>query len=254
MCLIIGNWKLNGNKSMIINFLTLLIYRLADLEKCNVAVAPPIMYLDIARHCLKHSKIALCAQNVDINISGACTGDISAKMLQDLNTRYVLIGHSERRVNHQENNLCVAKKFSILKKIGLIPILCIGENKEEYDAGYTHLVCIKQIDEIIELMGSIQCFDNTVIAYEPMWAIGSGISPIPEDVQKIHKFIRDYIAQYDKYIASKVLIQYGGSVTEKNVIQFLSQNDVDGVLIGTASLNVDSFVNIVQMIEQYKCA
>lgn len=237
---------------MIADFFSILLVRLIAVKKCEVVIAPPVMYLDMVRRYLKGSRIMLCAQNVDINIFGACTGDISAEMLKDLNTQYVLIGHSERRMYHKESNLYIAKKFSILKKIGLVPILCIGENQKEHDAGHTHMVCVKQIDEIIRIMGGVDAFENTVIAYEPMWAIGSGIHPIPENVQKIHKFIRNYIAQYDAYIARKVLLQYGGSVTSKNVIQFLSQDDIDGVLVGTASLNVNSFVDIVQIVEKYK--
>lgn len=251
VCLIVGNWKLNGNKNLITNFVATLVNNLVGVTKCNVAIAPPMLYLDTVRSYLKNSRIALCAQNVDTNISGAYTGDISAKMLKDLNVQYVLIGHSERRINHQESNLYIARKFSVLKKIGLIPILCIGENKEEYDSGYTNVVCIKQIDEIINLLG-IKAFKNTIIAYEPIWAIGSGIYAVPENVQKTHKFIRDYIAQYDKCLAKQILIQYGGSVTSDNVVQFLSQRDINGVLVGTASLNIDSFINIIKIAEEYE--
>lgn len=252
MYLVIGNWKLNGNKNMVANFFTILEQELVNIKKCNIAVAPPVMYLSIAGCYLMRTKhIKLCAQNVDVSISGAYTGDISAEMLKDLNTRYVLIGHSERRKYHKESNLYIAQKFSVLKKIGLIPVLCIGENKEEYNSGNTYTVCANQIDEIIKSLG-VQAFKNSVIAYEPIWAIGSGLSAIPENVQKIHNFIRNYIAKYDKFIAKQVLIQYGGSVTSKNVFDFLNKNDIDGVLVGTESLNIDSFIKIIKIAEMCK--
>lgn len=251
MCLIVGNWKLNGSKNMIINLLGVLVEKFCDIVRCNIVIAPPVMYLDVARNCLMNSCIKLCAQNVDINLSGAHTGDISVAMLKDLDTKYVIIGHSERRMNHKESNVCIARKFCVVKKMDLVPILCIGETKEEYNAGYTHVICMQQIDEIIKLLG-VQAFKNSVIAYEPIWAIGSGVSAVPENVQKVHKFIRNYISKFDKFVAKKILIQYGGSVTSDNIRQFLCQSDIDGVLVGSASLNVDSFVNIVKIAEEYE--
>ncbi|URJ27776.1 triose-phosphate isomerase [Candidatus Blochmanniella camponoti] len=249
--LIIGNWKLNGNKNTITNLIITLVNTFNNISKCSVAIAPPVMYLDIINRYLLNSHIQLCAQNVDIHLSGAFTGDISAEMLQDLNVRYTLIGHSERRIHHKENDVYIAKKFFILKKVGLIPILCIGENKKEYDSGYTQSVCINQINTIIKLLG-IEAFKNAVIAYEPIWAIGSGVSASPENVQLVHKSIRDYIASYDASIADKITIQYGGSVTPENVTQFFDQKDIDGVLVGAASLNANSFSMIVQTAEKHK--
>jgi len=249
--LIIGNWKLNGNKNTITNLIITLVNTFDNISKCNVAIAPPVMYLDITKRYLLNSRIQLCAQNVDIHLSGSFTGDISAEMLQDLNVRYALIGHSERRIHHKENDAYIAKKFFILKKVGLIPILCVGENKREYDSGYTQSVCINQINTIITLLG-IEAFKNSVIAYEPIWAIGSGASASPENAQLVHKSIRDYIASYDTSIADKITIQYGGSVTPENVTKFFDQKDIDGVLVGAASLNANSFSMIVQTAENHK--
>ncbi|WP_159715038.1 triose-phosphate isomerase [Blochmannia endosymbiont of Camponotus nipponensis] len=249
--LIVGNWKLNGNKNTITNLIIALVNNLSNISKCNIAVAPPVMYLDIVRHYLLDSHIQLCAQNVDVHFSGSFTGDISAEMLKDLHTRYVIIGHSERRIHHKENDVYIAKKFSILKKIGLIPILCIGENKNEYDSGYTQSICINQIKTITKLIG-VEALKNSVIAYEPIWAIGSGNSASPENVQAVHKFIRDYIASCDVSVANTITMQYGGSVTPENVIQFLNQKDIDGVLVGAASLKADSFAAIVQIAEKYE--
>lgn len=248
--LVVGNWKLHGNKNTITNSLHSLITKLVNVSTCQIAIAPPLVYLDAAGHCLLHSHIKLCAQNVDIHLSGAFTGDISASMLQDLNVKYVLIGHAERRILHKENDLHIIKKFSILKKIGLIPILCIGENKSEYDAKTTKAVCIKQIESIIQSLG-IQSFINSIIAYEPIWAIGNSSSASPTEVQSIHQHIRNHIAQYDTHIAEQILIQYGGSVNTSNVISLISQKDIDGVLIGSASLDINNFSSIIQLIENY---
>lgn len=249
--LIIGNWKLNGNKKTIINSMITLIHKCINISKCHIAIAPPLVYLDIVRYYLQNiTRIRLCAQNVDIHLSGSFTGDISADMLKDLNVQYVLIGHSERRTYHKEDNLYIAKKFAILKKTGLIPILCIGENKEEYEANNTQTVCIKQIHSIITYLG-VQSLKNSIIAYEPIWAIGQGISPSPERVQMIHKGIRDYIAQFDTYIAKHIPIQYGGSVNTNNIVNLLSQKDIDGVLVGSASLDVHNFFSIIELIETH---
>lgn len=249
--LVIGNWKLNGNKNTITNLTIKLVNTFSNISKCSVAIAPPVMYLDVVNRYLFNSHIQLCAQNIDIHVSGAFTGDISAEMLQDFNVRYVLIGHSERRIHHKEHDTYIAKKFFILKKVGLIPILCVGENKREHDSGNTQSICINQIKTVIKLLG-IEAFKNAVIAYEPIWAIGSGVSASPESVQVVHKSIRDYLASYDASIANEITIQYGGSITSKNVTQFFAQKDVDGVLVGTASLNANSFSEIVQIAENHK--
>lgn len=254
--LIISNWKLNGNKSTILHAIDTLSKTFNNVSKFHIIIAPPLVYLDtvnnrlLLNNCYIHDCIQLCAQNVDIHLSGAFTGDISASMLKDLNVRYVLIGHSERRIYHKENDLYISKKFSISKKSGLIPIFCIGENKEEYDAQLSIKICIKQIDSIINSLG-IQAFQNSIIAYEPIWAIGRGISASPEQVQLIHKYIRNYLAQYDHQIANQILIQYGGSVNADNVLQFISQQDIDGVLIGSSSLNVHNFSMIIKLIDNY---
>lgn len=248
---IISNWKLYGNKRSIINKLTCLKNKFIKPSKFHIAVAPPLIYLDAARNCLlNHPYIHLCAQNVDIHLSGAFTGEISASMLKDLNVKYAFIGHSERRIYHKEDDLYIAKKFSLLQETGLTPILCVGENKIEHDSKKTYTICIKQINTIIEKFG-IQSFKNLIIAYEPVWAIGTGISATANQAQTIHKHIRDYIAQFDTRIADKVLIQYGGSVNVNNVIQFISQKDIDGVLIGSASLNINNFFTIIKLIETY---
>lgn len=250
--LIISNWKLNGNKNFITNTLTTLTKKLINISKCHIVIAPPLVYLDSTKNYLLHmnSHIQLCAQNVDTHLSGAFTGDISALMLKDIGVEYVLIGHSERRIHHKETNFDIAEKFSILKKIGITPILCIGENKTEHDSGITTSVCINQIESIIKLLG-VQSFQNSIIAYEPIWAIGNNTNTSPENIQLIHKSIRNHIAGYNQTIAKQLLIQYGGSVNSNNVVQLIKQNDIDGVLIGSASLDIDHFIMIIELIENY---
>lgn len=239
--LVIANWKLHGNKYMVRNFILMLRKKLTYINSCNIVIAPPLIYLNLAKSCLVKSPIMLGAQNVDIHLSGAYTGEISANMLQDVGVQYIIIGHSEHRLYHKEDDKIIAEKFAIVKQIGLIPVLCIGENKTQNIKS----ICIKQIDLIFNLLGN-QAFKNSVIAYEPVWAIGTGKPANPINVQMVHKFIRDYIAQYDPINAEKIIIQYGGSVNTDNIHDLLIQPDIDGVLVGTASLNIDNFVVIVQ--------
>lgn len=248
--LVIGNWKLNGNKHLVKNLIKEIRNKLINISNCEVAIAPPVIYLDLAKSYINGSGINLAAQNVDINLSGAFTGDVSAAMLKDIGVKYVIIGHSERRIYHKESNEHIAKKFLILKDAGLIPVLCIGENQEENKAGQAELVCAHQLDTILNSEKS--AFDNTVIAYEPIWAIGTGISPAPAQVQVIHRFIRNYINKSNEENLSKVAIQYGGSVNSVNAEDFFSQPDIDGVLLGGASLQSDIFSKIIKIAERIK--
>lgn len=249
--LIVGNWKLHGSKRMIKDFILSLKYEIRHITSCGIVIAPPVIYLDFAQYCLNNSNIMLSAQNVDVHNEGAFTGEISAEMIKDVGAKYIIIGHSERRIYHDENNNIIAKKFWITKQVGLIPILCIGENKEEYLSNKTIEVCVQQIDAILHRFG-IKAFDNSVIAYEPLWAIGNQVSPDPDYVQSIHQYIRQYLAKYDKNIAQKIIIQYGGSVNVNNVVGLLEKTDINGVLIGGASLKYDIFSNIVKIIEKTK--
>ncbi|VFP80526.1 triose-phosphate isomerase [Candidatus Erwinia haradaeae] len=243
--LVIGNWKLNGSKKFIDKFIIGLCHKLDEIEGCTVVIAPPVVYLDQAKQAMCNSKLLLGAQNVDINCSGAFTGEISASMLKDIGAQYIIIGHSERRSLHSEDDQVVAKKFFALKNTDLIPVLCIGETAAEKIAGQTKTICARQIDVILQLQGA-EVFQNTVIAYEPIWAIGTGCAATAEQIQTIHKFIRDHIAQKDSKIADQLIIQYGGSVTKNNAAEIFSQPDIDGVLVGGASLILDSFIEIIK--------
>ncbi|MGL9769124.1 MAG: triose-phosphate isomerase [Sodalis sp. (in: enterobacteria)] len=241
--LVMGNWKLNGNKHMVIDLITALRNELSNVVGCDVVIAPPLTYLDLAKHHLSGSQIMLGAQNVDSHFSGAYTGEVSAEMLKDIGVKYVIIGHSERRTYHNESDEFIVKKFAMLKKAELIPVLCIGENEAEKEAGQTEAVCAHQIDMILNKLGA-KAFENTVIAYEPIWAIGSGKFAI--SAMAMHKFIRNHIAKHDTAIAEQVIIQYGGSVNAKNSAELFIQPDIDGALVGGASLISETFAAIVK--------
>ncbi|AUX95227.1 triose-phosphate isomerase [Mixta gaviniae] len=243
--LVMGNWKLNGSKKMVSELIDGLRNELNAVQGCGVAIAPPVMYLDQAQQALGDSQIALGAQNVDVNLSGAFTGEVSADMLKDIGARYIIIGHSERRTYHKESDELIAKKFAVLKAAGLIPVLCIGETEAENEAGQTEEVCARQIDAVLETQGA-EAFNGVVIAYEPVWAIGTGKSATPAQAQAVHKFIRDHIAKKDAKVAEQVIIQYGGSVNDKNAAELFAQPDIDGALVGGASLKADAFAVIVK--------
>ncbi|VEJ09008.1 triose-phosphate isomerase [Actinobacillus delphinicola] len=243
--LVMGNWKLNGTKRFTKELVTELKAELTGVEGCDVAIAPPVMYLAEAEMALNGSKIALGSQNVDITVNGAYTGDISAEMLKDFGVKYVIIGHSERRAYHKESNSFIAEKFATLKKFDMVPVLCIGETAEQNEKGETESVCASQIDAIIDSLG-VQALMGAVIAYEPIWAIGTGKSATPAQAQAVHKFIRDHIAQNDKAVAEQVILQYGGSVNDKNAAELFAQPDIDGALVGGASLKAPAFAAIVK--------
>ncbi|MGP1923908.1 MAG: triose-phosphate isomerase [Arsenophonus sp. NEOnobi-MAG3] len=242
--LVMGNWKLNGSTKMVKELIRNLRNKLNNANTCDVAIAPPAVYLAQAKQALIGSKIELGAQDVDVNLSGAFTGDTSAEMLKDIGAKYIIIGHSERRNYHQENDEFIAKKFAILKSQKLTPVLCIGESEEENNAGKTQQVCAHQIDAVLNSLGG-SALANSVIAYEPIWAIGTGKSATPDQAQVVHKFIRDHIANQDPAIADQVIIQYGGSVNASNAAELFSQPDIDGALVGSASLKADAFFAII---------
>lgn len=243
--LVMGNWKLNGSKAFTRELIAGLKAELAGVEGCDVAVAPPVMYLAEAEQALVGSQIFLGAQNVDVNVQGAFTGDISTEMLKDFGAKYIIIGHSERRQYHHESDEFIAKKFAALKQAGLVPVLCIGESEAENEAGQTEQVCAKQIDAVIDALG-VEAFNGAVIAYEPIWAIGTGKSATPEQAQAVHAFIRGHIAKKSQAVAEQVIIQYGGSVNDANAAQLFTQPDIDGALVGGASLKAPAFAVIVK--------
>ncbi len=242
---VMGNWKLNGSTHRVAALIADLCKELNPLAGCHVAIAPPTIYLDHARHQLAGTSISLGAQDVGINLMGAYTGETSAEMLKDIGAQFIIIGHSERRHYHQESDTFIAQKFGVLKKVGLIPVLCIGETAAENAADQTEAVCARQLNAVLNIYG-VDAFSNAIIAYEPVWAIGTGKSASPAQVQAVHQFIRAHLALQDATIADQVIIQYGGSVNDSNAAELFTQPDIDGALVGGASLKAEVFSAIVK--------
>ncbi|WP_330961366.1 triose-phosphate isomerase [Photobacterium sp. 53610] len=250
---VMGNWKLNGSKEMVTNLLTGLDAALAGVEGVDVAVAPPVMYLDLAERLISQgkSKIILGAQNVDVNASGAFTGDISPEMLKDFGASHIIIGHSERREYHNESDEFVAKKFAFLKEYGLTPVLCIGESEAQNEAGETVAVCARQLDAVIKTQG-VEALNGAIIAYEPIWAIGTGKAATAQQAQEIHAAIRAHIASFSEDVAKHVVIQYGGSVKAGNAAELFAMPDIDGALVGGAALDAEGFAAIAKAAAEAK--
>ncbi|WP_120513750.1 triose-phosphate isomerase [Photobacterium salinisoli] len=250
---VMGNWKLNGSKEMVTNLLTGLDAALAGVEGVDVAVAPPVMYLDLAQRLISQGKsnIILGAQNVDVNASGAYTGDISPEMLKDFGASHIIIGHSERREYHHESDEFVAQKFAFLKEHGLTPVLCIGESEAQNEAGETVAVCARQLDAVIKTQG-VEALNGAIIAYEPIWAIGTGKAATAEQAQDIHAAIRAHIASFSADVAKNVVIQYGGSVKAGNAAELFAMPDIDGALVGGAALDAEGFAAIAKAAAEAK--
>lgn len=241
--LVIGNWKMNGNLKANKELLGNIIAGLADTQNLQVAVCPPFPYLSSVGAELKQSNIALGAQNLSTVSAGAFTGETSAPMLSDVGCQYVLVGHSERRSLYGEADDVVAQKFAAALDYGLIPVLCVGETLEQRQAGTTNQVITNQLTAVIKYAG-IGKLTLGVIAYEPVWAIGTGETASPEQAQAVHQHIRGVIGSLNKQAASDMHILYGGSVKADNASALFAQPDIDGGLIGGASLDAASFLAI----------
>jgi len=241
--IIAGNWKMNGSRESIKALLDGIKAGMADVKAAQVVVCAPSIYIaDVAGH-LSGTAVGFGGQNVSTEEKGAFTGEISTSMLLDFGCQYVIVGHSERRTLYGEDDALVAQKFAIARKAGLTPILCIGETLEERENGSTEAVCARQLDAVIDLEG-IDALAESIIAYEPVWAIGTGKTATPQQAQDVHAFIRSKLAEKSKDVADKVRIQYGGSMNAGNAADLLSQPDIDGGLIGGASLVAEDFLTI----------
>lgn len=214
-----------------------------DVKVAEVVVCPPFIYLPQAAELLKGSKISWGSQNICEHNEGAYTGEVSAPMLKEFGCKYAIIGHSERRTIYGEDDALIAQKFIAAVKGGVIPILCIGELLEQREAGETETVVAKQLDAVIDAAG-IEAFASAVIAYEPVWAIGTGMTASPEQAQDVHAFIRQRLAKHNATVADKIQLLYGGSVKPDNAEELFAKQDIDGGLIGGASLDADSFLAI----------
>lgn len=243
--LIAGNWKMNGllaDGVELAKGVATEVKKLGRVSNVEFLVCPPFTLLSSVKKALKGAKVALGAQDCHFNLKGAHTGDISPAMLTDIGCSYVILGHSERRADHAESNELVNKKAVAAQAQGLKAVICIGETEAQRDAGQTIAVCKEQI------LGSVPedaTDKNTVVAYEPVWAIGTGKTPTAADVQEVHAEIRKALAKkLGRGTANKIKILYGGSVKPSNAKEFLSLPDVDGALIGGASLKVEDFLGI----------
>ena len=240
--IVAGNWKLHGDRAFARGLLDALLAgsRPADVE---VAILPPVPYLSELIERYGNAGVAFGAQDVSANTQGAYTGEVSAAMLLDVGCRYGLVGHSERRQYHGESSELVAEKFVAAKKAGLVPILCVGETLHQREAGQTEWAICRQLEPILAL--GIDALDGAVLAYEPVWAIGTGRTASPAEAQAVHAAIRSEIRPLGAKIADSLPILYGGSVKPVNAAELFAQPDVDGGLIGGASLVAKDFLAIV---------
>jgi len=238
--LVAGNWKMHGSLAENAALLEALKPALAGIE---AVVCVPFPYLAQVQSALAGSSLSWGAQNVSEQAKGAFTGEVSASMLLDFGCKYVIVGHSERRSLYGESDELVASKYLAAQSAGLIPILCVGESLEERESGVTEAVVARQLDAVINAAG-VASLAKAVVAYEPVWAIGTGKTASPEQAQAVHAFIRGKIAALDAAVADGLVIQYGGSVKAANAAELMVQPDIDGGLIGGASLVADEFVAI----------
>lgn len=240
--IVAGNWKLHGTRA----FATQLVGEVAAAEAkpgVELVVLPPLPYLGDLIEDFEGSAIAFGAQDVSSNEKGAYTGEVSAAMLVDVGARYGLVGHSERRQYHAESSELVARKFLAALNAGLTPILCVGETLEQREAGQTEAVIAAQLQPVLELAG-VAAFAGAVVAYEPVWAIGTGRTASPAQAQAVHAFIRGVVRAGDARIADSLPLLYGGSVKPDNAAELFAQPDVDGGLVGGASLVAADFLAI----------
>lgn len=250
--LVAGNWKMYGNSASVKALLTSL-KDLAWQPQVDVVVFPPSLFLIEAVQALKETPILIGAQNCAIEPDEmALTGEVSASQLVDVGCQFVLVGHSERRLLLEDTEAIVIKKFQAAQSKGLKPILCLGETKEQREKNQTFTIIRDQLNSIIDSLG-IDVFTNAVIAYEPVWAIGTGLTATPEQAQEVHCFIRALIAEKKEAIAQNIQILYGGSVKENNADALFTMPDIDGGLIGGASLNADEFGAIYRIAGNKEC-
>ena len=236
--LVAGNWKMNGSLELVATLAEVITK--IDTSNVDVLVFPPFPLIKPALD----AGLKAGAQTVSENNAGAFTGEVDAKLVNELGAEYTLVGHSERRAIYGESNEVVAAKFAKAQEQNLKPILCVGESEQEREQELTEQVVWQQIDAVISKLG-VDALANSVIAYEPVWAIGTGKTASPEQAQNVHKFIRSKLAELNGELADKIQLLYGGSVNENNSEQLFAQPDIDGGLIGGASLKADSFTAII---------
>jgi triosephosphate isomerase len=239
--LVAGNWKMHGSRASAKALLDAIAA--AAPSACDIAIFPPFPYLTELIWQQAKSGIAFGAQDVSEHAQGAYTGDVAAAMVKDIGATHALVGHSERRQYHAESNEIIAAKFAQAQAVGLVPVLCVGETLAQRDAGQTQTVIAAQLDAVLVRCG-IAAFAQAVVAYEPVWAIGTGRTATPAQAQEVHAFIRGKLAREDATIAGSLQLLYGGSVKPDNAAGLFAQADIDGGLIGGASLVAADFLAI----------
>jgi len=242
--MVAGNWKMHGSVAFTRDMIQTLTATVTVNEAVTLLVCPPMLYLTQAIQAASNTSLSVGAQNcAQIQTTGAYTGEVSATMLADVGCQYVIIGHSERRALYGETDAVVAEKTKVALAAGVKPIVCVGETLAEREAGQAETIIATQLDAVSKVIGAAG-WANAVIAYEPVWAIGTGKTATPAQAQEIHAFIRQHLAKLDAHMADAITILYGGSVKPDNAVAIFSQSDVDGGLIGGASLNSDDFAKI----------
>ena len=240
--LVAGNWKMHGSLADNEALLAAILAGMGGV-RASVAVCPPYPYLAQAQAKLTGTAVAWGAQNLSQHGKGAYTGEVSAAMLNDFGCKYVIVGHSERRSLYGESDALVAEKYAAAQAAGLTPILCVGETLSEREGCITEQVVGRQLDAVLTKCG-VESLAKAVVAYEPVWAIGTGVTATPDQAQAVHAFIRGKIAALNADVAASLIIQYGGSMKPANAAVLLGQPDIDGGLIGGAALNADEFLAI----------
>lgn len=241
--IVAGNWKMHGSRCDAQTLMESVKKGSKALPQVNVVILPPFVHLQQTQAMLENSGITWGGQNLYLGKQGAFTGEISGPLLVDYGCQYVLVGHSERRIIFLEDLTLVAAKFKAALDCGLIPILCVGESLEQRESQKAEEVISQQLESVIELVG-IEAFNKAVIAYEPVWAIGTGLTATPQQAQEMHQFIRQQIGKQDIDIANKLRILYGGSVKADNAAGLFAMPDIDGGLVGGASLDAGQFLEI----------
>ncbi|TDO98150.1 triose-phosphate isomerase [Marinomonas balearica] len=240
--IVAGNWKQNGSKVFLENFMS----AIKEVEDVDVVISPPFPYLEKASALsAKLGTVSVSAQNASLYSDGAFTGEVSVEMLKEVGVEFVIVGHSERRELFGESDLVVADKVSKVLASGLTPILCVGETLEQREADETIAVCSRQISSVLDVVG-VDTFENVVVAYEPVWAIGTGKSATSKEAQEVHAAIRALLSDSLVGLGDKVSVLYGGSVKANNAIELFSQEDIDGALVGGASLKIEEFNEIIK--------
>jgi triosephosphate isomerase len=247
--LVVGNWKMNGRIAQNQALLQAILAGVKNLNEADYVACIPYPYLPQAQQLLQGSNVAWGAQNLCADENVALTGSVSPFMLTDYGCSYVIVGHSERRIQFHETDDTAASRFNSAQNAGLTPIFCMGESRDERDSDWTEYIVGRQLDSIIRRF-DVQVLNHAVLAYEPLWAVGTDNPATPEQAQEVHEFMRSRIARCDKEVAKNVRILYGGSIQPKNAAALFAMPDVDGGLVGRASLNAEQFVAICRAANQ----